>query len=221
MKKFFALFFILTLIFTSFVTAVPCGATYIFNGDGYSIELPDDYDLAAEEKFISDNGDTFSVSSEKNTEKFCVADLSEDDMQEYAKKLADEGTQAFKIVGMEGEMEVVSCKKIENINGKTALEIVLRTSAKDEDGEAVHLQKICEFTCEKNKYTFIYTATYEKDINALDEAFNTIVIDEKQIESKKDNLVTLGMCAGVVALILVGVIKFVIRTPYKKQSSKK
>ncbi len=213
MKKFFALFFVLIL----FVTAVPCGATYNFNGERYSIELPDDYDLAGEDKFISDKGDAFSVSYEENTDDFCVADLSEEEMKSYVEKLASEGTEAFKMLEMDGKMEVVSYKKIENINGKTALEIVLKTSAKKEEGETVRLQKIYLFSGEENKYTFTYTAKDEKDINALDEALNTIVINEKQIESKKDNLVTLGMCAVVVLLILVGVIKFIIRTPYKKK----
>lgn len=218
MKKFYTLF----LAFFLIVSVVPCEASYLFEENPlYTIELPDDYDLVGEDKFISNSGDTFSVSYEKNNDEFCIADLKEDDMKEYAENLASEGTLAFKSLGMDGKMEVISYKKIENINGKTALEIVLKTSAKKEAGETVRLQKIYEFTCEENKYTFTYTATEENNINAFDEALNTIIINEKQIESKKDNLVTVGMCAGVVALILVGVIKFVIRTPYRKQQGNK
>lgn len=217
MKKFFALFFILVL----FVTAVPCGAAYKFSAERYSIDLPDDFDFAAEDRFIGDNGDTLTVTIEKNTEKFCIADLSEEDMKKYAENLAEEGTQGFTSIGMEGKVEVVSYRKIENVNGKTVLETVLKTSAKTEDGEAIHLQKLCEFAGVKNKYTFIYTANEEKDIDAFDESFKTIVIEEEQIESKKDKLVTIGMCAGVVLLILVGVVKFVIRTPYRKGKNKK
>lgn len=213
MKKFFSLFFVLALI----VTAVPCSA-YLFEGNpNYSIELPDDYDLVGEDKFISDKGDAFAVSYEENTDEFCVEDLSEEDMKGYVENLAKEGTEAFKMLEVDGKIEVVSYRKTENINGKTALEIVFKTSAKREEGETVRLQKIYLFSCEENKYTFTYTAEDEKDINALDGAFSTIVINEKQIESKKDSLVTLGMCAAVVLLILVGVIKFIIRTPYKKQ----
>ena len=74
---------------------------------------------------------------------------------------------------------------------------------------------------DSESFTFTYTAKDEKDINAFDEAFSTIVINEKQIEGKNDSLVTLGMCAVIVALILVGVIKFVIRTPYRKQQGNK
>ena len=214
MKKFFALFFPLAL----FMTMVTCNATYLFEENPlYSIELPDDYDLVGADKFISDNGDTFAVSYESNTDDFCVADLKDEDMKEYAEALAEEGGQAFKLLGMDGKMEVVSYKKIENINNKTALVITLKTSVKKESGETVRLQKIYKFSGKDNKYTFTYTATDEKDIDALDDAFNTIVIKEEQIESKKDNLVTLGMCAAVVALIFVGVIKFILRTPYKKK----
>lgn len=217
MKKFFALFFALALL----VTALPCGASYLFDGNPlYSIELPDDYDLVDEDKYISDNGDTLVVSCEPNSDKFCVADLSETEIKEYAQKLADEGTQAFKSLDMDGKMEIVSHKIIENINGKAALVITLKTSAKKETGETVRLQKIYEFTGEENKYIFAYTAKKDENIDALDEYFNTIVIKEKQIESKKDKLVTLGMCAGVVVLIFVGVIKFIIKTPYTKNKTK-
>ena len=217
MKKFFALFFVMALL----MTAVPCGASYIFDAELYSIELPDDFDLVGENAFVSDNGDAFSVSYEENTDEFCIADLSEEDMKSYVESLAAEGVEAFKTLDMDGKMEISSYKKIENVNGKTALEIVFKTAVKKEGTEVSHLQKLYIFSCEKNIYNFTLTAQEEKDINAFDEAFSTIVINEKQIESKKDNLVTLGMCAVIVALILVGVIKFVIRTPYKKQSIKK
>ena len=217
MKKFFALFFVMALL----MTAVPCGASYIFDGELYSIELPDDFDLVGENAFVSDNGDAFSVSYEENTDKFCIADLSEEDMKSYVESLAAEGVEAFKTLDMDGKMEITSYKKIENVNGKTALEIVFKTAVKKEGTEVSHLQKLYIFSCEENIYNFTLTAQEEKDINAFDEAFSTIVINEKQIESKKDNLVTLGMCAVIVALILVGVIKLVIRTPYRKQQGNK
>lgn len=217
MKKFFALFFVMALL----MTAIPCGASYIFDAELYSIELPDDFDLVGENEFISDKGDAFSVSYEENTDEFCIADLSEENMKSYVENLAAEGARAFKSLDLNGNMQVVSYKKIENLNRKTALEIVFKTSLKREESETVRLQKIYLFSGEENKYTFTYTAKDEKDINAFDEAFSTIVINEKQIEGKNDSLVTLGMCAVIVALILVGVIKFVIRTPYKKQSIKK
>lgn len=214
MKKFFALFFMICLL----ITTVPCGASYLFDENPYySIELPDDYELAGEDKFISGNGDAFSVSYEANVDKFCVEDLSEKEMKEYAEKIATEGEQALKLLEMDGKMEIVSYKKIENINGKTALEIVLKTSVKRESGETMRLQKIYQFSGKENKYTFTYTAKEDKDINSLDEFLNTIVINEHQIESRKDKFETFGLFAVVVALIFIGVIKFVIRIPYKKK----
>ena len=218
MKKLIALFFVLALI----VTAVPCSAYLFEESSLYTIDLPDDFEYVGEDEFISDNGDTFAVSYEENTDELCVEDLGDDDMKEYAEKLATKGVEAFKSLDMEGNIEIISYKKTENINGKTALEIVLKTSVKNEGGEGIsHLQKLYLFTCEENIYNFTLTAQEEKDINSLDGALSTIVIKEKQIESKKDNLVTLGMGAVVVVLIFVGVIKFIIRTPYKKQQSEK
>ena len=142
-------------------------------------------------------------------------------MKSYVESLAAEGVEAFKTRDMDGKMEISSYKKIENVNGKTALEIVFKTAVKKEGTEVSHLQKLYIFSCEENIYNFTLTAQEEKDINAFDEAFSTIVINEKQIEGKNDSLVTLGMCAVIVALILVGVIKFVIRTPYRKQQGNK
>ena len=214
MKKFFALFFVACLI----VTIVPCGAAYLFEENSlYTIEMPDDYYFVGENEFRNDNGDTFALSYEENKDELCVRDFDDDDVKAYAEKLANEGTQAFKSLDVEGKIDVVSYKKIDNVNRKTALEIVFKTSANDEKEEIVRFQKIYVFSGEQNKYLFVYTTVDENSVDALDAAFSTIVIKEKQMESKTDKLTTLGMCAVVVALIFVGVIKFVIRTPYRKK----
>ncbi|MBO5461783.1 MAG: hypothetical protein J6A49_00575 [Clostridia bacterium] len=214
MKKTVIIMLTLVFIFQS----IPFVSAYTFNENPfYSIDMPEEFEAVGEDKFIADNDSNLSVSIVDNTEeKFCVADLNDSELKEYAETIASEGEEAFKSLDMDAEMTVVSYEKIKHPSGKTAVIIVFKTVATQNNKQRIRFQKLYEFTGVNNKFTFTYTATEKSQINDLDAAFDSIVINEEQIQGVGDKMTTAALFGGVVLLLLIGIIRF-IRTPLKRK----
>lgn len=216
MKKIFVFVFSLFLV----LQTMPFANAYIYDTNPlYTIEMPEDFTCVKEDCFVSTGADdkTFSVTMTPNgEEKFCIADMNDKEIQEYAQTIATQGSQAYESLGMDGAMTVVSAEKTKHPNGKTALVVVFKTVVKTESKTKEKFQKICEFSGVDNKFTFTYTSK-ENQIKDLDEAFLSIDIKETQIESRADKLTSAAIFGGVVFVILLGIFRFIKRTPYRNK----
>lgn len=219
MKKMFVIFFSILICLNTCI----CVSAVNYDRELYSIQLPDDYDWMQEESYISDNGSTFTVSTSDNTkEKLCIADMSEEDIKEHVGEIEKLSSAAMSVVGRDGKIEVVSSEKVEHPKGMTALVTVFKTSAKKEDGTVTtKLQKMYEFTGVNNKIRFTYTAAEEKQIDALDASFDSIVIKEAEAESRLDKLGSVAMFMVFAILICLGIARFIRGSNTGKNKSKK
>ncbi len=190
---------------------------YLYEYEGlYTVEIPEKFKQVEDDKFISDDNSTFIISYEDNTElKYCVDDLNEKKLKEAAEFMASEASNAFQIIGEEGKMELVSVKKIKHPNGMSATVTVYKTSAIMNGEEKSHLQKVYEFGGAINKYTFVYTPYDDKNIDALDETFDSIIINETEFPSVLDKMGCATVLIVIVVLLVVGIFKF-LRKPSSK-----
>ncbi len=176
----------------------------------YSVDLPEEYYEVEEHKFVGDDGDTFSVTIEENTDgEYSIENLSQKELEKSAKALAESAKEAFESIGEDGGTELVSVEKSKHPNGKTAAVTVYKTYMTDGKKTVSHLQKMYEFAGVNNKYTFIYTAENDEDIDSLDDAFNSIKIFEAEAESTLDKIVSTAALAGLVCLFLLGIFRFI------------
>ena len=188
MKKSFSLILSVVLIF-QFIIGV---GAYTFNENPlYTVEIPDGFGRVAENKFVSDDKGTFTVFITDNAEeKFCVADLDDSEIKEYAEGIAKSGEEGFKSLGMDGSVTVVSA-------------------------EEIRYEKMYEFTCIDNKFSFTYTPEKEEQVNDFDDCFNSIIINEAQIQSVGDKVTTGALYGGIILLLVLGIIRFI--KPAKKK----
>ncbi len=186
-------------------------AAVLYEYDGlYSVDLPESFVEMEEHNFIDDNNSNFRADIEDNEElNFCIRNLSDKDIKENADLLASEAKGAFEILGKDGEMKVVSCEKIKHSNGRWAVVTVFKTTVKENNKTASHLQKMYEFDGIKNKYTFIYTADKDEEIDSLDSSFDSIVIYESEAESIADKVIDRLALVGLCILLLIGIIRFI------------
>lgn len=213
MKRSFTIILSLVLLFQSMI-----GVTaYTFDDNPlYTIEVPEGFYQVGEDKFSSSKGETFSVYLTDNTEeKLCFADLNDTEISEYAEEIATNGATALKELGLNGSVEVVSVEKMKHSNGKTALVMVFKASVNNDGEVSIRYQKMYEFTCVDNKYSFTYNPENENQINSFDDAFNSIVINEEQIQSVGDKITTAALYGGVIILIALGIVRFI--KPVKKK----
>ncbi len=216
MKKIFVLVFGLLFI----LQTMPFANAYTYDTNPlYTIEMPEEFSCVKEDCFVStgEEDKTFSVAMTPNVEeKFCIADMNDKEVQEYAQTVATQGTKAYKSLGVVGSMDVVSAEKIKHPNGKTALVIVFKTVVKSDGKTKEKYQKICEFSGVDNKFTFTYTSK-KNQIKDMDESFLSIVVNETQIESKADKLTSAVLFGGVILVVLLGILRFIKRTPYRNK----
>ena len=59
--------------------------------------------------------------------------------------------------------------------------------------------------------SFTYTVDDKEKLNDFDESFDSIVVNEKKVESKLDKLTTVATYVGIIIVVLVLVIWFVKR----------
>ena len=213
MKKIIVLMFAMLFV----LQIMPFASAYTYDTNPlYVIEMPEEFKCVKEDCFVSTGEDdkTFSVTmTPNNEEKFCIADMNDKQVQEYAQNIATQGGEAYKSLGMDGSMEVVSAEKIKHPSGKTALVIVFKTVVKTEGKDKVKYQKICEFSGVDNKFTFTYTSK-KSQIKDMDESFLSIAVNEPQIESRMDKLISAALFGGLILVVLFGIFKFIRRIPY-------
>lgn len=209
MKKLFVLFLSLLMVLQT-VIFVSAG---FYDGDSrYTISLPENFRQVGENRFRADDNSEFSVTFEDNKEQqFCVADMSDKDIDEYIKTMETESKALLKEVGVDGSIKIISAEKIKHSNGQYALVVSLETTYTVEGKTTVKYQKIYGFSCVENKMSFTYTVDDKKDLNGFDEAFDTIVVNEKKVESILDKLTTVAIYAGIFVVLLLVVIVFVKR----------
>ncbi len=131
----------------------------LYNNDSrYTIDLPEDFSQIGENKFRADDNSEFSVTFEDNKEEqFCVADMSDKDIDEYIATMETESKALLKEVGVEGSIKIISAEKIKHTNGRYALVILLETKYAVDGETTVSYQKIYGFSCVENKIIFTYT----------------------------------------------------------------
>lgn len=209
MKKLFVLFLSLLMVFQT-VIFVSAG---VYNGDSrYTIDLPENFSQIGENKFRADDKSEFSVTFEDNKEEqFCVADMSDKDIDEYIVAMETESKALLKDVGVDGSIKIISAEKIKHTNGRYALVISLETKYTVEGETTVKYQKIYGFSCVENKMSFTYTVDDKEKLNDFEDSFDSIVINEKKVESKLDKLTTVATYVGIIIVVLVLIIWFVKR----------
>ena len=184
----------------------------------YTIELPDSFTEVQESKFIGDKN--LSVNIEENTKlSVCVADMSQKEAERYAKTIAELSQSAFKVAGRQGSMEVLGATVKEHPDGRKVLVTTYKTTSADSGKETVRYQRIYEFSCVNNKYSFVLTAESEKELDDFEPAFASITINEAEDKGFKGDIgayITVGIIFG---LFIVGIIRF-IRTPAKRKAGK-
>ena len=209
MKKFVLVFLSLLIILQCIVIS---GAV-VYDGDSrYTIDIPENFQRVGENKFLSDDNSNLYVSFADNTqEQFCVADMSDKDIKEYSDKIVTESKALLLSFGIDADISVVSAEKVKDDNGTYFFIMVLETSYVKDGKTQTDYQKIYEFSGVENKISFTYTTDKKEQMNDMNGAFDSLVIKEKQVESKLDKIKTAGFYAGVVVVILLVVIVFVKR----------
>lgn len=209
MKKFVLVFLSLLIILQCIVIS---GAV-VYDGDSrYTIDIPENFQHVGENKFLSDDNSNLYVSFADNTqEQFCVADMSDKDIKEYSDKIVTESKALLLSFGIDADISVVSAEKVKDDNGTYFFIMVLETSYVKDGKTQTDYQKIYEFSGVENKISFTYTTDKKEQMNDMNGAFDSLVIKEKQVESKLDKIKTAGFYAGVVVVILLVVIVFVKR----------
>lgn len=207
MKKYLIVLLSLIIVLQSVILADAA----VYNKDSrYTIDLPDKFQSAGDNKFSADDKSNFYISFDDNSEeKFCVADMSDKDIREYTAKLVAEGEAAFANLGMDAEMKIVSAEKIKHPNGMYAFFMILETACTDAGKTKTNYQKIYAFSGVENIITFTYTADKKEQLNDADTAFDSIVINEGQAESRFDKIKTAVFYVVIILVILLAVILFV------------
>ncbi len=186
----------------------------------YTIELPDSFTEVQESKFIGDKNDNLSVSIEETPKlSVCVADMSQKEAERYAETIAELSQSAFEVAGRQGSMEVLGATVKEHPDGRKVLVTTYKTTSADSGKETVRYQRIYEFSCVNNKYSFVLTAESEKELDDFEPAFASITINEAEDKGFKGDIgayITVGIIFG---LFIVGIIRF-IRTPAKRKAGK-
>lgn len=209
MKKYLTLFLSFLIIWQCAFVA----NAVIYDSDSrYTVDLPDEYRQVSANKFATDDNSEFSVNFEDNKEEqFCVADMSDKDIEEYIETMEAESKAVLEEYDVDGSLDIISAEKIKHPNGRYALVIIVETKYTVDGTTTVNYQKLYGFSGVENKITFTYTVDDKERLNEADEVFNSIVVNEKAVESKLDKLKTVGFYAGVVLVLLVVVVLFVKR----------
>ncbi len=196
----------------AFQCVVVSGAV-LYDGDSrYTIDLPEDFRQTGDNKFISTDESELSVTFEDNKEEqFSVADMSDKDIEEYVKEMEKNAKDVLKEYAVDGSVKILSAEKIKHTNGQYALVMTLESSYTVEEKTTVNYQKVYGFSCVENKITFTYSVDNKDDLNNFDGAFDSVVIKEKEVESKADKIKTAIFYVGVIIATAVVVIIFVKR----------
>ncbi len=209
MKKFLVVFFSILLV----LQCVIISGAAIYDGDTrYTIDLPEKFRQAGDNKFSADDKSEFSVTFEDNKEEqFSVADMSDKDIEEYIKTMEAESKSVLEEFGVDGSINLISAEKIKHPNGQYALVITLETKYTVAGKTTVNYQKLYGFSCVDNKITFTYTVDSKEELNGIDEAFDSIIVNQQEVESKLDKIMTVAFYTAIVLVMILVVILFVKR----------
>ena len=186
----------------------------------YTIDLPGHFAEIEESKFIGDNNQTFAVNIDENTsDTICVADMSQRDVEKYMEELTDATETAFASLGREGTAEVLRAEVITHSNGRKALAVTMKTSAKNGDSTTVLYQRIYEFSCVKNHYVLVFTADTEQELDDFQGSFDSIIINEAEDKGFVGDIGAYITVAVIFGLFALGIVRF-IRTPAKRKAGK-
>ena len=186
----------------------------------YTIELPDGFTETSESKFVGSNKENLLVSIEENTsETICVADMSQKDVEKYVNNMTELSGSAFELVDRQGSMEVLKAGVEKHKNGREVLVATYKTTAVNGDKTTVLYQRIYDFSCINNKYSFIFTAHSENELDEFQSAFDSITIAEAEDKGFKGDIGAYIIVAVIFGLFGWGVIRF-IRTPAKRKAGK-
>ncbi len=213
---------ILTVLLCVILTGAFCVTSfakeYSYN-DMYTIDMPESFFQVDSQKFAGEDNSDFSITVEENQDgKYSIENISEKKLREEAQLLAKEASKAFASIGKDGKMEYVFAEKVKHPNGMTAAVMVFKTSVTEGSEEISHYQKMYEFSGVKNKYRFVYTPYSSDDVDALDDAFNSIKINESEAKSNFDKLKDYTGLVVIVVLLSIGIFKFIRgKKPAKKK----
>ncbi len=216
MKKFFCLCMMVVILASMTVTV---NADKI-EKEQYTIELPDKFTETEESKFIGTNKENLLVNIEENTkDTICVADMSQKDVEKYVNTMTELSGSAFKLVDRQGSMEVLNAGVQKHRNGREVLVATYKTTSKNGDKTTVLYQRVYDFSCVNNKYSFIFTAQTEKELDEFQAAFDSITIVEAEDKGFVGDIGAYITVAVIFGLFVLGIIRF-IRTPDKRKSGK-
>lgn len=209
MKKFLVVFLSVLVVFQGIVMS---GAALYDSDERYTIDLPEKFRQAGDNKFRADDSSEFSVTfSDNKEEQLSIRDMGDKAVKEYVDTMETEGNKLLKETGVDGSLKILSAEKIKHSNGQYALVMTVETRYAVEGKTTVKYQKLYGFSCVDNKITFTYTAANKDDLNSVDNAFNSIVINEQEAESNVDKITTAAFYIGIVAVTILVVIVFVKR----------
>ena len=206
----------LVIVFLSLLVAFQCvvvSGAALYEGDSrYTIDLPEGFSQMGDNNFTADDESGFSVTFEDNVEEqFSVADMSEKDIEEYVKEMEENAKAVLKEYEVDGSVKILSAEKIKHVNGQYAIVMTVETSYTVDGKTTVNYQKVYGFSCVENKITFTYTVDKKNKLSNFDDAFDSIVIKEKEVESKLDKIKTAAFYVGLIIATAVVVIIFVKR----------
>ncbi len=183
----------------------------------YTIELPDDFVETEESKFVGTNKENLLVKIEGNTEDtICVANMSQKDVEDYVNNMAELSKSAFQLVDRQGSMEVLGAGVEKHSNGREVLVATYKTTAVSENKTTVLYQRVYDFSCVNNKYSFVFTAHTEKELDEFQSAFDSITITEAEDKGFKGDIGAYITVAVIFGLLILGIVRF-IRKPVKRK----
>lgn len=201
-------------IFMLLHLGVMVSASYIYENEenNFSVELPDDFDEVEDMKFIGDDDSNFGVAVRAYTEDdkdYCIENMTEEELKERFKLLQDVSSLGMAAVQMNGSIELMSVSKIEHENGLNAVVLEFKTTAETEQGTRVRYQKVYEFTCTDNIYTFTFTSRDGGAPGDLDDSFDSIKIYEGEKLGLRSTFVKKGIPAIIVfGILILGIVRF-------------
>ena len=207
-------------------SATLCLPAFAYNFDGsslFSIDVPENFVETeySDSSYLFENneGDTLNISFSENADEFCVKNMREKELNEYKNAFAEDVKAVTEAYEIEINSEFLSCEKVKTNDGTTALMSVIKTTLKKDDRAETYYQKVYEFGGVKNKYTFSYSTTDEKKLNALDDSLNSIVLNEASFRSTGESIAIYSFVVLIVLLCVAGIVRF-IRTPEKRRQGK-
>lgn len=211
MKRVLCIFICIFMILQSGITV---SASYIYENEdkNFSVELPDDFEEVEDMKFIGDDDSNFGVAVREYTEDdedYCIDGMTEEELKERFQLLQDVSSVGMAAAQMNGSIELISVSKIEHKSGHNAVVLEFKTTAETDEGTRVRYQKVCEFTCEENIYTFTFTSREGGSTGDLDESFDSIRINEGEKLGLLNTFIKKGIPAVIVfGILILGIIRF-------------